>query len=170
MTLLATKPRLKVADEAWVATALLHREHPDRLDFEALEIREKAREQRSLVAAQYREITSVYQHAILHCVANLPRQTGAYRMLFATGRTTRRLFRPGDSYHPSREGGRMLPDRASLPSGYRALLDWYAAAYAPQIPAGEGGDPIMRLKGLGRSIWGDESPDQYVQRLRAGWS
>ena len=28
-----TKSRLKVADEVWLSTALLHRDHPDRSDF-----------------------------------------------------------------------------------------------------------------------------------------
>ena len=41
------KPRheLKVADEVWLATALLHREHPDRADFTVAEIVERARQE-----------------------------------------------------------------------------------------------------------------------------
>ncbi len=30
-------------------------------------------------------------------------------------------------------------------------------------------DPILRLRGLGKEIWGDEHPDEYVRRLREGW-
>ncbi len=30
--------QIRVADEVWVATALLHRRHPDRSDFSAVEI------------------------------------------------------------------------------------------------------------------------------------
>ena len=55
----STKPLLKVADEVWVATAFLHRKHPERKDFEAIEIKAKALEQRGLVPRMYREIASV---------------------------------------------------------------------------------------------------------------
>ncbi len=164
------KPKLKVADEVWVAAALLHKEHPERRDFEALEIKKRAEQERRRMAARYSRIESVYVHAIQHCVANIPRETGAYRMLFATGKTTRRLFRPGDPYHPSREHGRTIPEQADLPHEYHSLLDWYANEYAITSLTGENGDPILRLRGLGSGVWQDEEPDRYVQRLREGWA
>ena len=34
---------IRVADEVWIATALLHREHPDRQDFSIQEIVDRAR-------------------------------------------------------------------------------------------------------------------------------
>jgi len=90
-------------------------------------------------------------------------------MLYATGKLTRRLFRPGDSYHPAREGGKIVPVPEEIPSQYRPLLDWYheeyirAAAHSPEQ------DSILALRGLGKEIWADEDPDEYVRRLREGW-
>ena len=83
---------LKVADEAWLATALLHRENRERSDFTINEIVERAAKE-----SVYGELRpGVRVHATLHCVANLRPNPGRYRMLFATGKSTRRLFRAGD--------------------------------------------------------------------------
>lgn len=30
-------------------------------------------------------------------------------------------------------------------------------------------DPILQLRGLGKEIWGNEHPDEYVSRLRLSW-
>jgi len=30
-------------------------------------------------------------------------------------------------------------------------------------------DPILHLRGLGKEIWQDEEPDDYVRRLRESW-
>src|SRR4029453_17007708 len=86
---------LKVADEVWLATALLHREHPDRLDFTVAEIVARARQEG--VTAELRP--GVYLHANLHCVANRAPNPGRYLMLVETGRNRRRLYRPGDPTH-----------------------------------------------------------------------
>ena len=64
---------LKVADEVWLATALLHREHPERPDFTVAEIVERARQE-----GLTRELRpGVYLHVNLHCVANRPPNPGA---------------------------------------------------------------------------------------------
>jgi len=39
------EPEFKVADEVWVATALLHRAHPEAADFTVEEIVERARKE-----------------------------------------------------------------------------------------------------------------------------
>ena len=157
--------RVKVADEVWIATALLHREHPLQEDFAVAEIVERAR--REEVWPPLRP--GVYVHAVQHCVANRPPNPGRYRMLVATGGTRRRLYRPGDTYDPRREGARTMPDRSGLPPKYRALLDWYEATYArrPRRHAVE--DVLLGLRGSGRSLWEDEPADRYVLRLRQGW-
>jgi hypothetical protein len=69
-----TKPRheLKVADEVWIVTALLHREHPERDDFTVAEIVERARKEG--LTPELRP--GVYVHAIVHCVANRPPNPG----------------------------------------------------------------------------------------------
>lgn len=52
---------------------------------------------------------------------------------------------------------------------YRSLIDWYRTVHTAK--AGETPpDPILALRGLGRTLWADEEADAYVARLREGWS
>lgn len=162
---------LTVGDEVWIATALLHREHPERSDFTTHEIQDRV--QRENVVGRVRR--GVTPHVYLHAVANRPPNPGKLRLLFATGRDRRRLFRAGDPYDPARQGPtdrggtRTVPDRANLPPRYHGLIDWYFSSYSPRITNGKSGDPILALRGLGKTTW-DEAPDEYVQRQRAAWS
>jgi len=158
---------ISVADEVWIAAALLHREHPDREAFSAREISERAR--REAITPRLRP--GVYVHAIQHCVANRPPNPSRLRMLFATSRSQRRLFRPGDPSHPQRTTARSLPDAGDLPPRYRPLLAWYAAEYAAEhgVRRDGGADPLLRLRGSGRQLWREEPADDYVERLRRGW-
>jgi hypothetical protein len=152
-----------VAIEVWIATALLHREQPEREDFTAREITERARRER--LREPLRPGVSVF--ATMHAVANRPPSPNRLRMLTATSKGRRRLFRPGDASDPGRRGGRSLPERADLPARYRELLDWYSGVYAAGAPGGA--DPILALRGVGKELWRDEKADAYVRRLRAGW-
>ena len=164
MTLTASST-VRVADEVWIATALLLRENPARSDFTVTEITNRAK--REGINGVLRP--GVYRHAFQHCVANEAPNTGAYRMLFATGKLTRRLFAEGDRFHPSRQRSKIIPRREEIPSEYHYLLDWYASEYcAKQVPRGEE-DSILAMRGLGKEIWADENPDEYVRRLREGW-
>ena len=156
---------VKTADEVWIACALLHREHPDRQDFQVKEIAERAR--REAISGPYRH--ALYVHAFQHCVANRAPDRGRYRMLYATGKLTRRLFRSGDAYHPAREGGKITPVPEEIPSRYRPLLEWYQEDYARARTRPDQEDSILALRGLGKEIWADEDPDEYVRRLREGW-
>lgn len=164
MNTLATT-RVKVADEVWISTALLHKENPDRDDFTVTEIIERARQEK--VAGEMR--SGVQVHAYLHCVANLAPNPGRYRILYATGKNTRRLFREGDDFHPRRRGGKVMPEMDSIPTKYRNLLDWYSKEYVGQRKSVIATDPILGLRGLGKEIWVGESPDDYVSRVRGGW-
>ena len=56
--------KTKVADEVWIAVALLHRENPKREDFTITEILERAR--REKIAGELRPGFQV--HVYLHCV------------------------------------------------------------------------------------------------------
>lgn len=164
-----------IGDEVWIATALLHREHPERDDFTVQEIEQRLR--REGIAGGLR--AGVRPHIYLHCVANREPNPNRARLLFATGKNRRRLFRRGDSYDPRRELGREAPSRDDIPERYRFLLDWYLGEYSPnggaggaiaeQASAREEADPILRLRGLGKGLWRDEDPDEYVRRLREGW-
>ena len=154
---------IKVADEVWVATALLHREHPEQEGFTPDEITRRV--EREAIHGRLRP--GIHQHAIQHSVANRPPNPGRYRMLYASGRI-RRLFRPGDDYHPDRAGSKMTPAREDLLADYHYLLDWYASEYARGLVTEGRPDPILKLRGLGREIWAGENADHYVRRLREG--
>ena len=105
----SSKVEVKVADEVWVATALLHRENPKRSSFSIEEIVDRAARE-GLVKPQR---PGVYVHAVQHCVANRPPNPGRYRMLFETPDGYRRLYRRGDPYHPAREGAKTPSPRAT---------------------------------------------------------
>jgi hypothetical protein len=154
-----------VADEVWLATALLHREHPDRSDFAVAEILERAKQE--AVASKLRP--GVYVHIVQHCVANRAPNPGRYRMLFETKKNRRRLFRSGDAYDARREGSKVAPDREGVPAKYRSLLDWYEKEFAPRGRAKAENDPLLALRGSGKKLWADEHADEYVRRLREGW-
>src|ERR1700674_4043435 len=97
---------IKVADEVWIATALLHREHPEQVDFSIEDVVSRVRAE----GIESRVRPGVYVHVVQHCVANRPPNPGRYRMLFETSEGRRRLFRIGDTYHPDREKGKTIPD------------------------------------------------------------
>jgi hypothetical protein len=152
---------IRVADEVWIATALLHREHPKAKDFSLKEI--AARLAREGLSDEKRP--SVYPHISVHAVANRPPNAGRYRMLFETAPLRRRLFRPGDPYHPGREGGKTAPERAEIPGKYHPLLDWYERDWAPAASA----DPLLALAARHRDLWKTVDPDEYVRQLREGF-
>jgi hypothetical protein len=156
---------VKVADEVWIAAALLHREHPECPDFTVKQIVQRAREESLHDSLR----PGVYLHALQHCVANRPPNPGRYRMLFATGKMTRRLYREGDPSHPLRRGAKIVPEPEEIPDKYLPLLTWYFSEYATKPRARKGEDSILALRGLGKEIWADESADDYVRRLREGW-
>ena len=142
---------LRVADEVWVATALLHLENPGREDFSISEIVERAMKEK--LGGGFRPGLPV--HASKHCVAGKSPNPARLRMLSETGRGRRRLFRAGDAYHPDREGGRTRPDKADLPTKLNHLVDWYEAEYVPRggaAPAGRrlrGGSPAALRRIVG---------------------
>jgi hypothetical protein len=58
-----------------------------------------------------------------------------------------------------------VPFREDIPEQYRYLLDWYRDEYARPVDE----DPILAMVGIGRGLWSDEHPDDYVRRLREDW-
>lgn len=89
-------------------------------------------------------------------------------MLYATGKSRRQLYRDGDPRHPER-AGKVTPQRGEIPEEYRGLLDWYEKDYARGAASSPRENPILALWGVGKEIWRDEDPDEYVRRLREGW-
>ena len=161
----AARAKIKVADEVWIATALLHREHQQRDDFSIEEIVNRA----AIEGISGVNRPGVYVHVVQHCVANRPPNPGRYRMLFETSPGRRRLFRKGDSYHPEREGAKVTPNPQDMPSGYEGLLDWYRDWSAEAADSTLATDPLLALAGTGKRLWSSEHADEYVRRLREGW-
>lgn len=155
-----TAHEIKVADEVWIAAALLQKEHPKQRDFSVEEIVERARQEHLSEALR----PGVYIHAQMHCVANRPPNPGRYRMLLETSTGRRRLFRPGDPYDERREGSKMVPAAADIPQQYGPLLKWYA-----EWSKANRFDALLSLAGSGRDLWAREHADEYVDRLREGW-
>ena len=81
----ASKSSVKIADEVWIVTALLHREQPARLDLTLEEIIERAGKEGIAGAVRL----SAYVHIVQHCVANRQPNPGRYRMLFDRASRTR---------------------------------------------------------------------------------
>jgi hypothetical protein len=156
-------PPLKVNEEVFIATALLHREHPKRPDFSVSEIVERAR--RLNTSGELRP--GVRIHAYSHSVANRAPSPARYRTLYATSGDRRRLLLAGDDVHPQRKGI-IFPE--SLPPQFAELLTWAKQRYR------SGGaqprrwlDGVFGMAGMGRELWKGEDPDEYVRRLRQGW-
>jgi hypothetical protein len=169
MNTVTRKPTIKLADEVWIALAMLHRHYPDRTDFSVEEIMD--------FAANTKELRFLgplrpgfYVHVVQHCVANRPPNPARYKILFETAPGRRRLFRLGDIYDPRRERGKSTPGAEELPeSRFRGLLAWYRAWCSEATNRAQEDDPLLALYGSGKHLWADEHADEYVQRLREGW-
>jgi hypothetical protein len=167
----ATESEMLVADRVWVATALLQKEHPERLDFTKREIRERIDSEGLLDGVRSDTLNN---HLDQHCVANVPPSTGKYRMLYETTPGRLRLYRRGDRTDKQREQklkpSKITPLPEKLPSKYLPLLAWYESWSQSQIepPAALSWeqDPLIRLIGSGKHIWADEHADEYVNNLR----
>jgi hypothetical protein len=116
---------MRVADQAWIATALLHREHPESSDFSLDEVLGRAGDEFG-----YPLQPGVRQHIVSHGVAQIEPTPARLRMFTRTERARRRLFRPGDTANKNRTG-RTHPDPRQLDEKYRPLVDWYLREYAP---------------------------------------
>jgi hypothetical protein len=107
------------AVEVFLATALLHQEHPDRQDFTIQEIVNRVA--RENLTGNLRP--GIHVHASQHCVANKAPNPLKHRMLFAMGKHTRRLVLPSDIAHPDRTG-KIFPDKEDVPEQYYPVLEW----------------------------------------------
>ncbi len=132
MATLAPSIGVSCAVEVFIATALLHQEQPTRSSFTIQEILAKAEELN--LNGEIRAGVSV--HASQHCVANKTPNPAKHRMLYATGKHTRRLVLPGDDVHPGRTG-KIFPDADELPEKYLPLLQWARDRYASSVGHGE---------------------------------
>jgi hypothetical protein len=156
---------IKVADECWVALALLTQENPERNSFTSREMLERIR--REHVHPEFRQ--SLHAHIHQHNIANCRPSTARYRMFYRVDDGTLRLYQPGDVPDPDRSG-KTHPVRDELPLKYQPLLDWYEQGYCKgEKPAENEPDPILSLRGLGKELWEGVDPDAWVSELRSGW-
>jgi len=125
---------MTIANEIWIAAALLQRE--GRNDFSVGEVVDRILRE---PLDEYRPGLQV--HASNHCVASKAPNPAVHRFLHETGRGRRRLFRTGDDYHPNRRRGRTHPSADELPEKYRYLVEWYEKEYDRSMSGGSGGIP-----------------------------
>jgi bifunctional DNA-binding transcriptional regulator/antitoxin component of YhaV-PrlF toxin-antitoxin module len=119
---------MTIADVIWLATALLHKNDAQAVDFAVQDIIQKAAQ--NDLAGGFKPGLQV--HVSKHCVANKSPNPGRSRMLFETTRGRRRLFRSGDFFHPDRRDGKIRPEKRDLPPEYQPLVDWYDTVYSTQ--------------------------------------
>jgi hypothetical protein len=161
----APERSIRVADEAWIALAMLQYEHPDRESFSTREILDQVKVEHANPELR----PGVQVHIYLHNVANVEPNSAKYRMFYKLANDSYRLFRATDAAHPARKG-KMIPEREELPSKYHYLLDWYEREYSGrQSATKEEDDPILQMRGVGKEIWAGTSADEYVESLRADW-
>ena len=182
MALSTTQIDVSCAVEVFIATALLHQEQPERPDFTIQEIVNRAG--RENITGEMRSGVNV--HASQHCVANKTPNPAKHRMLFATGKHTRRLLLPDDEVHPGRTG-KIFPESGEVPERYLSLLEWAkqrfqrgirddcslgqrsSAADAKPESTPKHLQALLDLRLAGAHLANGEDPDDYVKRLREGW-
>ncbi len=116
---------IRVADEVWIATALLHHEKPEREGFTVKEIVDRVAKEDLFGRLR----PGVQTHAQTHCIATKRPDPGRYRMLTLLENKKRRIYRSTDDFHPWREGSKTVPKIGDIPEKYHYLLDWYKDKY-----------------------------------------
>jgi hypothetical protein len=165
ITMYTSERSIRVADEAWLALALLQYEHPDRDSFSAKEILDRVKAEQANPVLR----PGIQVHIYSQNVANAEPNSAKYRMFYKLADDTYRLFRPTDAAHPARKG-KMIPERDEFPQKYHYLLDWYEREYcSKQSATKEEDDPILQMWGVGKEIWADTNADDYVRSLRSDW-
>jgi len=139
---------MTIADAIWLATALLHRNDPQAVDFAVHDIIQKAAQEKFVAGFK----PGLQVHASKHCVANKSPNPGRSRMLFETTRGRRRLFRMGDSFHPDRHHGKIRPEKGDLPPEYQSLLDWYDRVYSTQATVSANVKPMPLQEDAFRAV------------------
>jgi len=156
-----------VADETWVALAMLHKQYQGRRSFSTREILDQVKREHAFPALR----PGVQVHVHQHNVANIEPNPARQRMFYRLADDSLRLYRPGDPAHPLRKG-KMAPKRSELPAKYHYLVDWYENEYCKQ--EGATGTPriqdfILGMWGLGKEVWQGVDADEYVRSLRVDW-
>ena len=116
---------MSTAIATWLATALLHTENKNMESFQAKEIFQKIRDEDLIQTKD----NTLMAHITVHCVANTKPWPNIHRKLYRVSSGRYRLYKDGDDYHPSREGGQSAPSADEVPAKYRHLIEWYHSEY-----------------------------------------
>ena len=112
-----------------MATALLHREHPEAEDFSLDEIRDRARRE------FHDNRPGVWQHIVSHCVASNRPNPAQYRMLQAARAGGGGFIGQAIQCIPSAKGKFIRKSEIFL-NDIAALVDWYLKEYSQRKPTG----------------------------------
>ena len=116
----------KIADQVWIALALLTRESANHTGFSASAIKERIRKEFGSISP------GAATHIAQHSLATKPASPSRNRMITKHG-SLNYLYREGDPYHPDRKDGKVLPKPQEIPSEYHDLLAWYGSSYANEL-------------------------------------
>lgn len=168
MAVAYAKSEMKVADELYLALALLHRERPQEEAFAVTEVVRRAAKEGFAARP-----ASLSAHAHGHAAANLPPgKNMRYRLLFKQEDGRIRLLRSSDYIHPDRHQ-KFYPALEDIPERYHSLVKWarrYSQSTGGSGTVAEGWlAGLHQLRGLGRDIWQGVRADEYVRGLREGW-
>jgi hypothetical protein len=155
--------KLSIADTIWLATALLHEAQPHETGFTHETILRKVAQLNPSLNPR-----SVSTHLSTHCVASKKANPATLRILSENPDGSLRLFRVGDSFHPTRRAGRTSPKPDVLPPQYRHLLQRHAGGPPGKLDVSPMEDPILAISGVGKEMWkklgGGEA---FIRALRA---
>jgi hypothetical protein len=140
--------KLSIADTIWLATAMLHRAHPQAKGFSHETILRKATELDPSLNPR-----SVSTHLSTHCVASKKANPATLRILTENPDGSLRLFRVGDSFHTTRRAGRMAPKAHALPVQYEYLLQNQTEKPSINLDYSPEDDPILAISGVGKEMW-----------------
>ena len=151
---------IKVADEVWIACALLHYENPSSSDFSIAEIEKRAVKENIYGSLR----PGIRWHINLHCVANKAPNPSKHRMLFEPRKGFRRLYCTGDEFHPDRSNGKKMPEENEIPLKYHYLLDWYIKWSETKLGSGS---PIMPEAAIEKENYQSEIPETKPQTVNS---
>ena len=157
-----TQVDLLVADEVWIATALLHR--ATRARGEHFRSGDRGSRGRRNSAGSLRPGVEVHVRFIAWRTAPpSPRGSACCTTRARAGDCTVRAT-PVTPDAP----GKIAPQPDDIPEKYRYLLDWYRREYAAP-PRDTWLQGIFEMVGAGKDLFAGLDPDEYVRRNREGW-
>ena len=165
MSVKAKCARIKVADEVWLATALLHRENPSRgLHAQGNRGAGCERGDRRRTATW-----CLRSRRSQHCVANRAPTPDAIACSTKRGPDIAACFVSATATIRNAKEARSPPERMRSLRATRISSSWYEDWSQSQGEKASESDPLLALYGSGKKLWADEHADEYVARLRAGW-